>query len=91
MSYFDFMFLTIICALNTSILIVALILINHIDDRTFNIKEMVKEQEPVKPIKGKTPDDSAFDCGACGYPLWEDENYCAHCGKPVLWEGRWRE
>ena len=49
---------------------------------------LLKEQEAVKPIKGKTPDDSAFDCGACGYPLWEDENYCAHCGKPILWEGR---
>ena len=43
MSYFDFMFLTIICALNTSILIVVLILINHIDSRTLDIKEMMKE------------------------------------------------
>lgn len=50
--------------------------------------ELLKEQEAVKPKEGTDPNESHWDCGACGYPLWEDENYCAHYGKPVLWEGR---
>ena len=48
--------------------------------------ELLKEQEAVEPKKGNTPEESAFDCGNCGYPLWEDELYCAHCGRPVKWE-----
>lgn len=43
MSPFDYMFLTIICALNLSVLIVATVLINHIDDRTCDIKQALKE------------------------------------------------
>ena len=53
-----------------------------------DIVAMLKAQKAVKPHKGTHPEESAFDCGVCGYPLWEDENYCAHCGKPILWEGR---
>ena len=48
----------------------------------------LKEQDAVKPHKGKNPEESSYDCGNCGYPLWEDELYCAHCGKAVDWEGR---
>ena len=51
------------------------------------VRFVIKGQEAFKPVKGKTLQDSAFDCGACGYPLWEDENYCAHCGKPIDWKG----
>ena len=52
------------------------------------IEKLLKEQEAVEPNEGADPNESHWNCGACGYPLWEDENYCAHCGKPVLWEGR---
>ena len=51
------------------------------------LKDLLKEQEAVAPKKGKTPEESAFDCGNCGYPLWEDELYCAHCGRAVKWDG----
>ncbi len=47
----------------------------------------LKEQEAVEPKEETDPNESHWNCGACGYPLWEDENYCAHCGKRVLWEG----
>lgn len=57
MNSFDYMFLTIICALNLSALIVAIILINHIDDRIYDIKQKPKEQEAVIRCK---------DCKYCG-------------------------
>jgi len=50
--------------------------------------ELLKEQEAVKPIKSDNPEESEYCCGICGYPLWLDELYCAHCGRRIEWEGR---
>lgn len=49
---------------------------------------MLKEQDAVKPMKANNPDESEYCCGICGYPLWSDEFYCAHCGRRIGWEGR---
>lgn len=49
---------------------------------------MLKEQDAVKPKKADNPEESEYCCGICGYPLWLDEFYCAHCGRRIGWEGR---
>ena len=49
---------------------------------------ILKEQEAVKPKKSDNPEESEYCCGVCGYPLWLDELYCAHCGRRIEWEGR---
>ena len=49
---------------------------------------LLKEQEAIEPKKTDSPEESEYCCGICGYPLWLDELYCAHCGRPILWEGR---
>ena len=49
---------------------------------------LLKEQEAVKPKKADNPDESEYCCGICGYPLWLDEFYCAHCGRRIEWESR---
>ena len=49
---------------------------------------LLKEQEAVKPKKADNPEESEYCCGICGYPLWLDELYCAHCGRRIGWEGR---
>ena len=45
-----------------------------------------EQQEAVKPKKADNPEESEFSCGTCGYPLWLDEFYCAHCGRRIDWE-----
>ena len=49
---------------------------------------LLKKQEAVKPKKADNPEESEYCCGICGYPLWLDELYCAHCGRRIEWEGR---
>lgn len=49
---------------------------------------LLKEQEAVKPKEADNPEESEYCCGICGYPLWLDELYCAHCGRRIEWEGR---
>ena len=49
---------------------------------------LLKEQDAVKPKKANNPDESEYCCGICGYPLWLDEFYCAHCGRRIEWESR---
>ena len=57
--------------------------------RLEKVKELLlKEQEAVKPKKADNPEESEYCCGICGYPLWLDEFYCAHCGRRIEWEGR---
>ena len=57
--------------------------------------ELLKEQEPVKPLAQA---DDTFEC-ICGAIVGWDEldasgivqerfNYCPFCGKPIDWEGR---
>lgn len=60
------------------------------------ILALLKEQEAVKPILGKTG--RIWLCGNCGsYVGFEDndphdpneyDKYCRECGRPVLWKGR---
>lgn len=52
------------------------------------ILALLKEQEPVKPIKKDTVEITAryeFDC-PCGAPLLIGQPYCADCGRSVKWE-----
>lgn len=49
---------------------------------------LLKEPEAVKPKKADNPEESEYCCGICGYPLWLDELYCAHCGRRIEWESR---
>ena len=51
-------------------------------------EELLKEQEPVEPIKKEMVEITAryeFDC-SCGAPLLIGQPYCADCGKSVKWE-----
>ena len=48
----------------------------------------LKDQEAVKPKESDNPEESEYCCGICGYPLWLDELYCAHCGRRIKWESR---
>ena len=57
-------------------------------DMLLNDLNALLKQEAVKPKKADNPEESEYCCGICGYPLWLDELYCAHCGRRVLWEGR---
>lgn len=46
---------------------------------------VLKEQAAVEPKKADNPEESEYCCGICGYPLWLDELYCAHCGRRIEW------
>jgi hypothetical protein len=51
-------------------------------------EELLKEQEPVEPIKKEMVEITAryeFDC-SCGAPLLIGQPYCADCGKSVKWD-----
>ena len=56
-------------------------------------KELLKEQEPVEPIKMQRMDGNFsffvpyFLCGNCRYELvGKDVMFCHHCGQAVKWE-----
>ena len=63
----------------------------------FNIDDLLKEQEAVKPVLDEKTG-RIWLCGNCGsYVGFEDndphdpnefDKYCRKCGRPVLWEGR---
>ena len=62
---------------------------NWIDD----VLELLKEQEPVKPIieQDEYPDSTPkgfelYYCGACGDDIGDGQKYCSNCGRPVKWE-----
>lgn len=53
--------------------------------------KLLKEQEPVKPIKSKLSFTHGFnwdiwDCGCCGNQLRSFAKYCDQCGQAVKWE-----
>ena len=53
--------------------------------------DLLKEREPVKPIKQKQLNEYMFSyaCGKCGtflMPLGTSAQYCYHCGTAVKWE-----
>ena len=60
------------------------------------VLELLKEQEPVEPIKTKKEIDfrseivDAFCCGNCRHELdhCEKWRYCPNCGKAVKWDDR---
>lgn len=57
---------------------------------------LLKEQEPVKPLRKPELFDSLYFCGKCsakvGFQIRKDDswrfkhNYCPNCGKEVKWE-----
>lgn len=50
---------------------------------------LLREQEPVEPIKMELAPDgsySIYKCGACGAWLRIDDKYCGRCGKAVKLE-----
>lgn len=52
---------------------------------------LLKEQEPVEPIKSKLSFTHGFmleiwDCGCCGNQLRSFAKYCDQCGQAVKWE-----
>ena len=52
------------------------------------IKELLKAQNPVKPIK-KPGIVEPYRCGACGAVLgWESEKqrFCLNCGRRIQWD-----
>lgn len=48
---------------------------------------LLKEQEPVKPIKEGSEQYRWFRCGKCAEPLYGPWNYCQKCGRKVKWDG----
>ena len=47
----------------------------------------LKEQEAVKPKLSMSS--LWYECPVCNRHLTKNsDNYCARCGRPVLWEGR---
>ena len=49
--------------------------------------ELLKEQEPVEPIRNDIGIGYWHQCGACGAALGVDWKYCHNCGKAVKWDG----
>lgn len=51
------------------------------------LKELLKAQEPVKPICGRNIRPTWwYVCGACHEEIESKDKYCRHCGKAVRWE-----
>ena len=52
--------------------------------------EMLKAQEPVKPVMHYVPDgkrsSSAWQCGNCLIDIGYGVNYCYNCGRAVKWD-----
>ena len=47
-----------------------------------NVQELLKEQEPVKPIRLE----NWWKCPSCGGNIVANMKYCPRCGKAVKWE-----
>lgn len=49
---------------------------------------LLKEQEPVKPIKIIGEFSQIYVCGNCNKPVWyKGQAYCVSCGRKVKWDG----
>ena len=48
--------------------------------------ELLKEQEPVKPIKTGKGILERTRCGACGSEIANSHFYCWYCGRKVKWD-----
>ena len=59
----------------------------NVEDCNF-LRSIVDLLSEVEPKKNDDPNEAEWSCGACEYPLWDDEYYCAHCGKKVNWDGK---
>jgi len=55
--------------------------------RLEKVKELLKEQEAVKPMK-QIEENEWTVCGCCKNHLVSKWAFCPNCGKPILWEGR---
>ena len=49
-------------------------------------EELLKEQEPVKPIRINTNFEQSWKCGECGGLVNTHFKYCPYCGREVKWE-----
>lgn len=54
-------------------------------DAAMLIYEMMKVQEPVKPILDSRAIEF-YRCGQCNEPIDRCDNYCWSCGRAVKWE-----
>jgi hypothetical protein len=60
---------------------------NAYDHGFCNALKTLKEQEAVKPKLSMSG--LWYECPVCNRHLTKNsDNYCARCGRPVLWEGR---
>lgn len=54
------------------------------------IDELLKEQEPVEPIRGEDMDTSSacwwYVCPSCRIAIDYQDRFCRHCGQPLKWE-----
>ena len=65
-------------------------------DESCDIEEMcrdalalMKEQEPIKPVKTYSIPmyvQMNYECGDCRAPMFNEQPYCMKCGKKVKWE-----
>lgn len=47
--------------------------------------ELLKEQEPVKPIRINTNFEQSWKCGECGGLVNTYFKYCPYCGRSLRW------
>lgn len=51
--------------------------------------ELLKEQEPVRPVLARIGNYAAindYTCPECGTDLYHLQKYCDECGRPVKWD-----
>ena len=59
------------------------------DTLSMMLDELLKEQEPVKPIlKCEWTDKlyNDYECPVCGNNICYEQKYCSECGRPVKWD-----
>ena len=59
-----------------------------LEDDWKRLKELLKEQEAVKPIHYHRNDGTIFkyECRQCRTKIFKNDLFCRHCGQVVKWE-----
>ena len=57
-----------------------------VDELCNDAIDLLKEQEPVKPIRINTNFEQSWKCGECGGLVNTHFKYCPYCGREVKWE-----